>query len=296
MGGGGGETNTVSKFEPPDYTVEPWKQYVSQAGELAGQETPRYEGMTVAPMSQEHVLGAGMLGNLALNGTPAGMAGRSQIYNTAMGAFDDPYATTLNPLAGENAFNEGVINRANKLSTDAFEKTMTANNRGHALSRTSGSEKQMLQQQKMADAFGEGLGANATNVLQGDINQRRGLAEAQLGRASSSLQNERNRQLQAAGMASQVQQDDLAAAQALMGVGDMRRDYGQQLLDAQAQDFWRQIQDPSVRLDLIGNALTRASGGAGTTSQQIMGGMNPMQLGAGLGMLGLGTYGMGMWG
>ena len=92
MSGGGGETNTVSKFEPPDYTVEPWKQYVSNVQSLTSGDMPRYQGQTVAPMTQQHMTGQNMLMNLATNGTAAGNAAQSQLYNTMQGAFDDPRA------------------------------------------------------------------------------------------------------------------------------------------------------------------------------------------------------------
>lgn len=289
MSGGGGEQNTVSEFKPPDYTVPGWQQYVANAENMSQNPLPRYEGQTVAPMTAQHMQGANMLANLAQNGTASGNAANTMLYNTLMGGFDNPYATTSNPY-DQNAFTDQVINRANQKTLDAYNMNATANDRSHAMSRTMGSDKQMLQQQKMADALGEGLNANATNALSQNFYANQGIAENQINRATGAVDAERQRQMQAAGMGGQQQQMDLQAIQALMGSGDMQRSYQQDLLNAQMQDWERWFQDPQVRQDLLGNALTRASGGAGTTSSQIMGGMSPWQSAAGLGLLGASLY------
>lgn len=55
MGGGGGESNTVSEFKPPEYTQRPWEQYVSWLTGLTGQEMPRYQGQTVADIYETDV-------------------------------------------------------------------------------------------------------------------------------------------------------------------------------------------------------------------------------------------------
>lgn len=286
--GGPGEQNTVSKFEPPDYTIEPWKQYVSNVGDLTSKEMPRYQGQTVAPMTAQHMTGQNMLMNLAVNGTPTGAAANSMNFNTLMGAFDNPYATTLNPY-DQNAFTDQVINRANQKTLDAYNMNATATDRNHALSRTMDSGKHQMQQQKMADSLGEGLNANATNALSQNFYANQGIAENQLNRSTQAVDAERNRQMQAASMGGQQQQQDLQAIQALFAGGDAQRGYQQDLLSAQAGDWWNWLQGPYMQMDTLGSALTRASGGAGTTSQQVMGGANPLQAALGLG---LGAYGM----
>lgn len=291
MSGGGGETNTVSEFKPPDYTQQPWEQYLSNAQTLTGQDVPRYQGQTVAPMNQQQMTAMNMLNNLAVNGTPTQGAANSMIYNTAMGGFDDPYATTLNPYSTESSYLDQVIGRANKKTLHDYNMNAAQNDRSHAMSRTMGSEKQNLQQQDMATALGEGMQNNAVNALNQNYYGNQQIAENQLNRASGALQQERARQMQAAGMGGQQQTADLAAIQALMGGGDVQRNYQQDLLNAQASDWWNWMQSPYMQQDIMGSALTRASGGAGTTSSQVMGGMNPMQTAAGLGLLGASMYG-----
>lgn len=293
MGGGGGETNTVSEFKPPDYTQQYWENYINNANTLTDREMPRYQGQTVAPMTGQHMLGQDMLMNLAANGTASGNAANTMLYNTLQGGFDNPYATTLNPYGTESAYQNQVIDAANKKTLDAFNLNQTQNQAGHAMSRTMGSGKQMVQQQEMAKALGEGMQNNAVNALNQNYYANQGIAENQLNRATGAVDAERARQMQAAGLGGQQQGMDLQAIQALMGGGDAQRDYQQQLLDASAGDWWSWLQAPYAQQDVFGSALTRASGGSGTTSSQVMGGMNPLQAALGAGLLGLGMYGGG---
>lgn len=297
MSGGGGETNTVSEFKPPEYTQQTWEDYLNGVTDLANREMPRYQGQVVAPMTQQHMIGQQQLMNLALNGTASGNAANSMLYNTLQGAFDDPYATTMNPYSGMNPYMSNVIDASNQKIVDAYKTGTAAQlDRAHALSRTMGSSGQQEAQQRNEQALAEGLAANTQGLLSQQYNANAGLAENQLNRASGALQAERNRQMQAAGLGGQQQGLDLQAIQALMAGGDAQRNYQQDLLNASAQDFQNWLQGPYAQFDVLGSALTRASGGAGTTSQQILGGMNPLQSALGLGLLGAGMYGGGMFG
>lgn len=290
MGGGGGESNTVSEFKPPDYTQQPWQQYVSDLSGLTGQEMPRYQGQTVAGVNDQQALANSMLINTAINGNPAANEAQSMAYLTLNGAFDNPYATQANPYGTESAYMDQVIDRANQKTLDAYNLNQSQNQAGHALSRTMGSGKQMLQQQDMAEALGEGMQGNALNALNQNYYGNQGIAENQLTRATSAVDAERNRQMQAMGMAPGMQQMDLQAIQAMMGGGDALRGYEQDLLNAQMQDWTSWQQSPYAQLDVMGSGLTRASGGAGTTSSQILGGMSPLQGLLGMGQLGAGIY------
>ncbi|MBK6806641.1 MAG: hypothetical protein IPG84_18230 [Betaproteobacteria bacterium] len=283
----------MSEFKPPDYTQQYWENYINNANTLTDREMPRYQGQTVAPMTGQHMLGQDMLMNLAANGTASGNAANTMLYNTLQGGFDNPYATTLNPYGTESAYQNQVIDAANKKTLDAFNLNQTQNQAGHAMSRTMGSGKQMVQQQEMAKALGEGMQNNAVNALNQNYYANQGIAENQLNRATGAVDAERARQMQAAGLGGQQQGMDLQAIQALMGGGDAQRDYQQQLLDASAGDWWSWLQAPYAQQDVFGSALTRASGGSGTTSSQVMGGMNPLQAALGAGLLGLGMYGGG---
>lgn len=291
MGGGGGESNTVSEFKPPEFTQPWWEQYVANVGDMTSGEMPRYQGMTVAPVNAQQQLANSMLINNALQGTEAGNAANSMAYMTLKGAFDNPYATTLNPYGQESQYLNDVINRSNEKITDAYQKGTAADlNRMHTFSRTFGGSGHATAQGENQEALGDALAANTSNLLNQNYYANQGIAENQLNRATSAVDAERNRQMQAMGFAPASQEMDLQAIQALMGGGDNLRNYQQDLLNSQMQDWYSWMQSPYAQMDVLGSALTRASGGAGTTSQQMLGGMNPLQGLLGLGMLGAGAY------
>ncbi len=294
MSGGGGESNTVSEFKPPDYTQDAWQQYVTNATGLTSGEMPRYQGQTVAGVNDQQQLANSMLINNALNGTASGNEANSMLYMTLNGAFDNPYATTLNPYGSESQYMDDVITRSNNKISDAYARgTQGSLDRAHALSRTMGSAQQQIAQTENDKALAEQLAGNTSNLLNQNYYANQGIAENQLNRASGALDSERNRQMQAAGMAPSMQNMDLQSIQALMGGGDALRTYEQDLLNSQMQDWNAWMQSPYAQQDVLGSALTRASGGAGTTSSQIMQGMNPLQTLLGAGLLGAGMYGGG---
>ena len=294
MSGGGGESNTVSEFKPPDYTQKPWEQYVANAAGLTSGEMPRYQGQTVAGVNDQQQLANSMLINNALNGTASGNEANSMLYMTMNGAFDNPYATTLNPYGSESQYMDDVITRSNNKISDAYARgTQGSLDRAHALSRTMGSAQGQIAQSENDKVLAEQLAANTGNLLNQNYYANQGVAENQLNRASTALDAERNRQMQAAGMAPSMQNMDLQSIQALMGGGDALRTYEQGLLSSQMRDWSAWMQAPYAQQDVLGSALTRASGGAGTTSSQIMQGMNPLQTLLGAGLLGAGMYGGG---
>ena len=292
MSGGGGESNTVSEFKPPDYTQGLWRQYVNNAGALTANEMPRYQGQTVADINQQQQLANSMLINNALNGTAAGNEANSMLYMTLNGGFDNPYATTLNPYGNESQYLNDVISKSNNKIADAYARgTQGSLDRAHALSRTMGSAQAQIAQTENDKALADQLAANTSSLMNQNYYANQGIAENQLNRASSALDAERNRQMQAAGMAPAMQNMDLQAIQALMGGGDAFRGYQQDLLNSQMQDWNAWMQSPYAQQDVLGSALTRASGGAGTTSSQIMQGMNPLQAAISAGLLGASMWG-----
>lgn len=297
MSGGGGEQNTVSEFKPPSYTQQPWENYVQNLQTLTQGDIPRYQGQTVAGVNDQQQLANSMLANLAINGTGAGNEANSMLYMTLNGAFDNPYATTMNPYQGVNPYTSQVIDQSNAKIADAYSRGTAAQlDRAHALSRTFGSSGQQEAQAANERSLADSLAANTSNLLNQNYYANQQVAENQLNRSTNALDAERNRQMQAAGLAPQVQQSDLQAIQALMGGGDALRNYQQDLLNSQVQDWTAWQQSPYAQMDILGSGLTRASGGAGTTSSQIMGGMSPLQGLLGLGGLGLSAYQSGMFG
>lgn len=95
--------------------------------------------------------------------------------------------------------------------------------------------------------------------------------------------NERQRQMQAAAMAPALANTDYQDMQALMGVGDMRRNYAQSVLD-QGQNLWNY---PMQQLGVLQGALGSATGGTQTMPNPNQ--SSPAQNLIGGGMLGYGA-------
>ena len=77
--------------------------------------------------------------------------------------------------------------------------------------------------------------------------------------------------MQASMMAPQYQGSDIQAIQAMMGGGDQIQNYQQQLLNAGQNLFSQYQQAPWQLQDLIGQVLSRASGGQGTSTSTMFG-------------------------
>jgi len=142
-----------------------------------------------------------------------------------------------------------------------------------------------LQSQMQNQNVNSQLGENALNRgLQAQTND--------LNRASNAWDAERNRQMQSLPLAIQGHQSDLTDAQKLIGIGDAQRQYQQDMLNAQKNDYNQWLQYPFQMLDAYGSALSRASGNYGTNTAQSEQNYqtNPLAALIGGGLLGAGMY------
>lgn len=117
-----------------------------------------------------------------------------------------------------------------------------------------------------------------------------------LNRASQYWDSERNRQTGALQNAIAGHQSDLTDAQRLIGIGDVQRQYQQDMLNQQKNNYNQWQNFPFEMIDKYSNLIARASGNYGTntaTTQQNYQ-TNPYAALVGGGLLGAGMYnGMG---
>lgn len=119
-GSGGGGTTNVAQFKPPDYATQGWADLVNNATAITQTPQQIYNGMQVAPINNTQVQGMQLMANLAGNNAPDYAAARANNQITAMGGFEDPYATLqtevgYNPWQGDYIFGqngEGVQKNA----------------------------------------------------------------------------------------------------------------------------------------------------------------------------------------
>lgn len=237
---------------------------------------------------QDMASGAGMDYGQGIANNPLGMQIASRV---------NPLGT--NALLGlENPYLNAAIGQAQGDVLNAFNFN-TAPYLGY-LDRESGSygnsgqqQLQMQAQRQVLDQLGnistdmrmQDYGLQA-QLGESDIARRAAAFEAQKAAESGAFQfnqsamldawnNERNRMLQASQLAPTLAAQDYIDAQALMGAGDARQAYQQQLLDA-ASGQWAAAQSyPYSQYDWFANLLRGA--GFGTYGQSVSSSPNPYQ-------------------
>jgi hypothetical protein len=292
-GGGSNTSNTVSEFKPPDYTQQPWQNYVANAGTLSAQGLPIYTGQTVAPLSQQGQVGVGQLTSLATQGSPLYDTAQTSLQGMLQGDFSNPYATAANPYIGNNSYIQQLVDQSNQqLAQNYARGTAAQTDAAAAREGAYGGSGEQEAQARNAQNLSQQIAQNTNSLLGQNYYNSANLAEQGLNRAANSVNQTQQMQLQAAGLAPQYQQSDINAIQAMMGGGQQVQGYQQNLLNA-AQGLFNQYQQAPWQLsDLLGGALSRASGQGGTTSSSVFQPMSLMQglLGAGVG--GAGLYSM----
>jgi hypothetical protein len=291
MGGGSGGNSATQEFKPPSWTTSygaagqgPWQDYAQKAinaSNAIGQYDP-YPGQTIADITPEQQAGLSLTTRTAMNSSPDVLAARGNIQDTAGGRY----------LTGDQSnpyLHHGFVN---SVISDNAANMVQAHRQGGAAQLDAAAAR--------AGAFG-GAGHNQLIAQsQGALDQSIGQMANQYrlgaqGLQSAGWQNERANMMQASGAAPQLQNMDLQAGQALTGVGDVYRSYNQDLLNAGLSDWNARKQAPLQGLDVLGNALARASGNvAGGSSTTMTNGYqaSPYASLLGLGALGYGLYGM----
>lgn len=299
-GGGSNETNTVSEFKPPEYTVPGWKSYVDQATNLANQwnQNPAiYQGPRVAPLVQEQIDAIGGMRGMALP-----MTGDPEYFKQRTTAANDQLISTLtgqylggngprNAYSGNSAQFEDMLANQRKSAEKSFARG-TAAQTDAAMARKGAYGGSAYNELTAANnqALNESLNNQETAQRNEQYNRSAGLEEGAINRDWQDYEAERGRQMQAIGLQQGAQQSDIGVLQALLGGGEMSRNLDQQQMQALRDMFNEYAQAPLIGNDILGGALTRASGGAGTTTQQTLGpAFSPLQglLGGGLAAAGL---------
>jgi len=272
MSGGGGSspdtTTTISKSEPPEY-VKPYSIALMEgAANTAARPYEAYTGQRVAGLDPYQQAGFEMTAQRAVSGSPVMNSAQSMAQSTLNGDYLDPNSnpwlkSTFDQAAGgmadayargTAATNNAQFNNAGAFGGSAHQEMTAANNK----------------------AFSDSLGGLANQIY------------------GQNYQMERGNQMQAAGMADSMANSDYRDAQALIGAGDAYRGYQQDLLNQGYQDWQDAYNYPLTQLDILGNAINVASGGAGTnsTSTPSMYQANPYATAIGGGLAGYGAANM----
>jgi hypothetical protein len=227
--------------------------------QLAQQDYPQYQGMRIAPFSPEQEMGLQATTNRALAGSPVTNNANQLAANTLGGQYLDP---STNPAwaSGSQAI------------ADAY-RTGTAATRNAAFSK--------------AGAFGADNSA---------FNQYAGMQDKEFGNSLGNLwgsiyNQERGFQNQALGMSPQLANADYNDYQKLIGVGDARRGYTQDIANLSQQDFYGAQNYGWDQLNKLAGLQGSFLGDSGSTTST---GPNPYQSSPLAGAIGGGTLGYGL--
>jgi len=105
---------------------------------------------------------------------------------------------------------------------------------------------------------------NATNYAQ-DLSRNAATNEAQFTRQQNAWDSERDNQMRSMSLAPQFFGTDKQRAQTLLGVGDIYRDYNQNIYNQNYQDWLSKQQQPYQNLDVLANAIRTSMGGGGSS-------------------------------
>jgi len=270
-GGGGGSdapanTTQTTTVEIPDW-AQPHAQNLLQRGNALSQSPyTAYEGQRVAPLTGEHELALQGITNRAIMGSPDISAARGNMANTLAGTYMNP---------NSNPWLAPMMEQAGNQITDHYRKGVAA-------------------QTDKAFSQGNSMGSSAyrQTVQDNQSTLARNLSEAADRLYYNNYGDERLAQQRAMTLAPQMANLDYQDAQALLGVGDVRRQYGQDILNTNLQNWTQAQQDPYRKLDVLSAAISGAVGGSGSSTSNTTG--TPYQASPAAGMLGGGLLGYGL--
>jgi hypothetical protein len=299
-GGGGGESTSTEKWEGAPWTVPWWDQLFAQGGGegtipgmLEKYNQPgafQYQGERVASEDPWHDYAAGKIGQV--NESPYASNVDNWLNQTITGANtqgpgqDWAAAERVNPYEGNSAQFEQTIANAKKGLTDNYKDVVAPGEAANAtLAGAFGGGAHLQQQGRNQSQLMDKLGQVETGMRNDQFNRSGLLADNRLNRTAQMWGDERNRQLQGVGAFSSRQQQELANAMAAMGVGDLYRGIDQQQLGAD-QQYWQEGQMGQAQyVEMLMNALQRASGMAGSSVSSTPG-YSPLGALAGAGLFG----------
>lgn len=238
------QTTTTTQVELPDFLQPYATNYISRV--QSASNTPSifapYAGPRVAPLDPFHQLGIAAGAGQALGGFP----GRDAAYGTYAGTVGGQY---LSPES--NPFIRDTYDAAARGLTDQYTYATQPALTAQAVRNRAMGDASTQQYNDMARwQLGDNLGRLATDIY------------------GQNYQAERARQQAALGLAPQMQGMGYADAEALMGLGDVRRGVAQEQINADILRDFEARQAPLQALDVLGRGIGAASGGGSSITQQ----------------------------
>ncbi len=294
--GGGAPSNTTSTSiqELPEW-MQPYQQGLLQYGtnvinNQSAQDLQSPYG-TVSPLNQAQQTANNMQIGRGLSGSPLTSAAQGYATDMLNGGGNNPYATQVNPYAGDNPYFQQQLADSNAAIVDAYRKG-TAAQADANFSRlgTYGSSAWDQKQQDNANQLMGQISQNTNNLYGQQFDKSASMAEAALDRSSNAWQQMQQNRTGILGMANDLANQDYTDINNVLGAGDRYFQYQQSMLDEMNNNYQNQVNFPQQQLDQYLALLRGVAGnsGQGTVSGGGSSGNNAGML-AGLGMAGLGA-------
>jgi len=194
----------------------------------------------IAPLSIEQQLGLSGITGRAISGSPLIGSAQNMIYNTLGGSYLNP---ATNPWLSQT-FQQGAEDLSRQYFNDLMPQVQSAATRAGAF----GGSQDTLMRGEVGRNYGDALSNLATGIYGGAYDK------------------ERANQMQASYFAPSLAAEDYKDMQALLGVGDVQREYQQALLNEQMQQWASQMQWPYSQLGFMGSLIPAAVGGTGSST------------------------------
>lgn len=223
---GSGDNTTTQQTQLPDYLQPYGNLYAQQGYNLSQQPYQAYPYETVAPFTQDQTTAMDQVRHRAMSGSPVVNAAQQQQLDTINGQY-------LNP--DTNPYLQQTYDQAADRVTDSFARGTAAQTdarfaRAGAFGGSAWNEMQGANQQ----ALGDSLGGLAANIY------------------GNNYANERSRQQQASQFSPNFAAQDYRDADALLNVGGMQQQQGQQYLTDDYSRFNQAQQYPYQQFQTFG--------------------------------------------
>lgn len=271
FGGGSRNQNVTQTTEPPAYIQPHLLEAVQESGRRYWQG-PRqyYPGQTVVGFSPQTEQALTGITDRATAGSPVNQAASDYATRTLGGAptsqygsGQNPFASGANPFGGaSNPYLDATFNRAADATQQRLASQFAGSGRNIGASRAVNADEL---NNLATGIYGGAYDAERNRQLQYG-SQQLGIGaqgyELERDRMANDINQQRQQQLAAAGLAPQIAGQDYADLDRLLGVGGMREDLtGRQYEDAAAR--WDYAQNaPGLALD---EYITRLQGQPGSS-------------------------------
>jgi hypothetical protein len=282
-GGGGTTTNTVSEFKPPEITdgrLGPgtsWAEYLQRAGEISskyGTDPNLIYGNAGQPLvaqmsADQNAAGNGIYGLASAGGQNEGY---SNAFLQSLLTGGQQNVQPDNPYMGSSPEFEKMLAAQNDDITNNYKKGTAAQlDSAAARSGAFGGSAYNEMQNSNSGMLAKQIAQNSDQQRNAQFDKSSGLAENAINRSWQGYENAAGRGLQAVQGIQQQGNTDLQRWLSVMGVGDLQRQVQGENIAAAKDLFGQNVQQPLQAADILGNALSRASGQGGSSTSQAFG-------------------------